>query len=120
MDITGNTYYRKGDLKEHWEKYKIYSPDSLKKNPFFHIFKTYDIDEAEIVAMRFIRDVGATLDSTYYDVEKGLLYLNYGNTMTPIPNRKVTAEMIKELMEESCIKNITVDGLGQPLFLREF
>lgn len=114
------TYYMKGDIKKYWEKYKIFSPDSLKKNSFFHIFKTYDIDEAEIIAMRFIQDVGATIDSTYYDVEKGLLYLNYGNTMMPIPNKRVTARMIDELMEEYSIRNVTVDGLGQPLFIREF
>lgn len=113
-------YYRKGDMLSYWSKYKIFSPESIEKNGFFHIYKTFDPEEAEIIAVVFMRDVGATMDSTSWDEETGLLFLNYGNTMMPTVNRRVAARTIKRLIRDDDIKKIKKDGLGQLLFAENF
>jgi len=120
MGRTDFRFYKKGEIKKYWEKYEIFTSESLKLNKFFHIVRVDDIDEAEVIAAVFMRDVGATMDSTSYDDDKKLLYLNFGNTMMPTVNRDVTARMVKHLLKETCIKAVKKDGLGQILFAEDF
>lgn len=113
-------HYQKGEFKSYWEKYEIFSPESFKHNQFFHIVKVGDVEEAEIIAAYFMRSTGTSMDSTSFNKEANLLYLNYGNTMMPSLNGRSTKRIIDFLLANPNIKGIKKDGLNQFLFAQDF
>lgn len=108
--------YSRKDIRDYWDKYSVFTPESLILNPFFVIFKTDYVSEAIVVAAVFMSELSLPVEDTSYDTKNGLLYMNYFGYAKIEEGKKLARDAMKFVMNAGEILSLNEDSCGLELF----
>jgi len=112
--------YTRKEIRDYWEKYPVFTPESLLLNPFFVLYKTEFVSEAVVVAAVFMSELSLPVEDTYYDKDKELVFMNYSNYPRMYEAKKLARDAMEYIMDASQILELTDDSCGIALFNEDY